>query len=175
LIKLDPKLAVHSLSEVKPGSLVWHSETMGFCCIHPSDPQKTHFMVGYLPELGIFRLLNPGPVSVIDFGNDLIIVPKIQSIAQNISVGVDATTELFFHGGSHKIVVQVPNSVVIRFLDVNAGTTGSDGQGESLTAFREWTLGVSTTVGGFLPLMLVGPRGPSAPFSEDAPVAPDEV
>jgi hypothetical protein len=77
-------------------------------------------------------------------------------------------------GDAPKLVLRVDDGGGARLLDLKTGEIEALPRGSGITAFREWTVGVNTAVGGFLPLIDVG-----APFGaavEDAgPLAPDEV
>jgi hypothetical protein len=171
MITLDPAIVVRTLDEVTPGSLVQFGGARGFCAFNPRSPGQTRVTVMYDAERASFEYRFT-PVGVLDFGADLIVVPNLKSLME-IDPSAEASTELLLVGDSPKIVFHVEDGGGSRQLDLKTGTI------EPLihavvAAFREWTVGVNTAVGGFLPLIDIG-----APFgvaAEDVgPLEPDEV
>jgi hypothetical protein len=151
---LDPHITVRPLAEVTPGSLVQVGIARGFCAFNPHSPGQTRVTVMYDAERGSFEYRYT-PVGVLDFGAALLVVPNLKSLVQ-IDPSSEATTDLLIVGDSPKIVFHVEDGGGSRQLDLKTGTI------EPLTravvaAFREWTIGVQTVLGGFLPLLDIGP------------------
>jgi hypothetical protein len=168
---LDPAMLVHPIADVTPGSFMEARGRRGFCARHPSTGALS--MVIYDGEQGVFRynlVLTPA----LDFGADLIIVPDLKS-HDDSALPSEATTELFLVGNSPKIVFVMRDGSSGPFqLDLKTGAIEPLSRGTEFNAFREWTVGVNTVVGGFLPLLDVRPRMGAA-FDDIGPLEPDEV
>lgn len=172
MLKLDPNIAFRILADVKPGSLIRLGRWIGFCGTHPRDPAGTHFMVFHDAETGTFKY-RVTPVSVWDFGEDLVIRPNLESTSDDV-LPSEATTELFLDQGSKPAITVHLESGDSRFFDLNAGTTGQVPRGQTLTAFKEWTVGVQTLAGDYLPLLVIGTRF-GAMFDHDGPTEPEQT
>jgi hypothetical protein len=173
MITLDPPMAVRLLSEVKPGSLVELGGARGFCAFNPSDPSKTRIMVMYDAKRGAFRY-SMTPVTVLDFGADLIINPNLKSVLEDLLPSGEATTELLLLGDSPKIVLRIDVGDSARLLDLKTGQLEPLPRGATMTAFKQWTVCIDTKAGRLLPLLDVGPRFVTA-IEDDGPTEPDEV
>jgi hypothetical protein len=165
---LDPPVAVRPLAEVTPGSLVQVGTARGFCARHP--PTDTRSAVIYYPERNAFRY-NLAQAPVLDFGLGLVIVPNLKSLDEN-TLPSAGTTELFLLADSPKIVFAMAGGPEgPHQLDLKTGNIEAVRRQGTVHAFREWTVGVKTTDGDFVPLLEVGPRY----RDDDGPTEPDEV
>jgi len=172
MIAIDPPMAVRLLAEVEPGSIVQLSGSRGFCAFSKADPQQTRVMVSYNEKAGRFEL-RATLVQVLDFGPDLIAVPDADSLAEGVLLNSELTDELLLLDDSPKILLRLPDGGA-RLLDLKSGTIESLQCSIPIGVFREWSVGVKTKVGDFLPLINIGPR-PLVDVDVADIVEPDQV
>jgi len=164
MLTLDPPVQVRLLSEVTPGSLVQLRGARGFCAVSSRDPSETRVMVMYDSERGSFEHRQT-PFEVLDFGANLLIVPNLKSLVENLDPSSEATTELMLLGDLPKLVFRVNAAGLrdsgLRLLDLKTGAIESLPRATRMSAFREWTVGLNTLSAAVLPLLDVGPSSGS--------------
>jgi hypothetical protein len=155
IITFEPILSVGTLSQVEPGSIVRLESAIGFVAINPADPGRNRMFIHLAGDTQKFTHSLPDQsTSVVSFGTELIVQPKLETFEAQFAPGRGSASELLIQNGVPQIVFHLQDRST-RLLDLNSGVALSGGFNIA-AAFKEWAIGVPTARGKFISLIKIG-------------------